>query len=117
MHTTLLFATNDARRTWKPNRTLTNFVGSCSSSTMVGSTWVAPVMKGGHVALLRVAAGATVDAGEDNGSRSRYSSLCETRLSFVSLAQGWMLADHGVLQSTTDGGRTWTTITHGHDRK
>jgi hypothetical protein len=116
MHTTVLFATNDGGRTWKQDRTVKNFVGLCNSSTMVDSTWIAPVKQSGHLALLHVGAGATVDAGEDNGSRSRYS-LCETRVSFVSLAQGWMLADHSVLQSTTDGGQTWTTITPGHYRK
>jgi len=110
--TTVLFATSDAGRTWKPNRTLKNFVGQCGSSTMAGSTWIAPVMKGGHLELLRVAAGATVDAGEENGSISRYS-LCETRLSFVSLAQGWM-TDSGTLRATVDGGRTWSTLTPGH---
>ena len=116
MHTTVLFATNDRGRTWKQDRTVNNFVGLCNSSTVVDSTWIAPVKQSGHISLLHVGAGATVDAGEDNGSRSRYS-LCETRLSFVSLAQGWMLSDHNVLQSTTDGGRTWTTITPGRNRK
>ena len=111
MHTTVLSATNDAGRTWKRDRTLTNFVGQCNSSTMVGSTWIAPVMKAGHLELVRVAAGATVDAGENNGSISRYS-LCSTILSFVSLTQGWM-TDNGTLRSTIDGGRTWTTLTPG----
>jgi len=112
MHTTVLFATDDAGRTWKPNRTLTNFVGQCGSSTMAGSTWIAPVMKGGHLELVRVAAGANIDAGEENGSISRYS-LCGTSLSFVSLTQGWM-TDNGTLRSTVDGGRTWSTLTPGH---
>ena len=117
MHTTVLFATNDAGRTWKPNRTLTNFVGQCNSSTMVGASWIAPVMKAGHIALVRVAAGSTVDAGAENGSISRYS-LCQTSLSFVSLTRGWMLlTDKGTLRSTVDGGRTWTTLTPGRNRR
>jgi hypothetical protein len=78
---------------------------------MVGSTWIAPVTKAGHLELLRVAAGSTVDAGEENGSISGYS-LCGTSLSFVSLTQGWM-TDNGTLRSTIDGGRTWTTLTPG----
>ena len=84
---------------------------------MVGASWIAPVMKAGHIALVRVAAGSTVDAGAENGSISRYS-LCQTSLSFVSLTRGWMLlADKGMLRSTTDGGRTWTTLTPGRNRR
>ncbi len=111
-HTTVLFATTDGGRTWKADRTLRNFAGSCNSSTVVDSVWLAPVQQHGHLVLLRVEAGATVDAGKDNGSNSDDSPLCGTRLSFVTPAQGWMLADN-VLSSTTDGGRTWTTITPG----
>jgi photosystem II stability/assembly factor-like uncharacterized protein len=113
MHTTVLFATSDGGRTWKQDRMLRNFAGSCNSSTVVDSIWIVPVKQSGDHALLRVAAGATVDAGKDNGSSSGYS-MCEARLSFVTPAQGWMLADQedkGALSSTIDGGRSWTTIT------
>ena len=116
-HTTVLFATTDGGRTWKEDRMLRNFAGLCNSSTVVDSVWIAPVKHGGHLVLLRVEAGATLDAGKDNGSNSQDSTLCDTRLSFVTPAQGWMLADHSVLQSTTDGGRTWTTLTPGRNRR
>ena len=116
-HTTVLFATTEGGRTWKEDRMLRNFAGLCNSSTVVDSVWIAPVKHGGHLVLLRVEAGATLDAGKDNGSNSQDYTLCDTRLSFVTPAQGWMLADHSVLQSTTDGGRTWTTITPGGNHK
>jgi photosystem II stability/assembly factor-like uncharacterized protein len=114
VHTTVLFATNDGGRTWKQDRTL---IGGCGASTMVGSTWVVPVMKAGHVELLRVAAGASVDARENNDSQSRDSS-CDASLSLISRTDGWMLfPDDGTLRSTIDGGRTWTTLTPGHARR
>jgi photosystem II stability/assembly factor-like uncharacterized protein len=114
--TTVLFATTDGGRTWKADRTLRNFAGSCNSSTVVDSVWLAPVKQRGHLVLLHIKAGATLDAGKDNGSNSDDSPLCGTRLSFVTPAQGWMVAD-GVLSSTIDGGRTWTTITPSSGRK
>jgi photosystem II stability/assembly factor-like uncharacterized protein len=116
MHTTVLFATKNGGRTWKQDRMIKNFVGLCHSSAIVDSILVAPIKQSNHTVLLRVGAGATVDAGEDNGSQSRYS-MCDTRLSFVTPAQGWMLTDNSVLHSTIDGGRSWTTITPGRDRK
>jgi len=73
-------------------------------------------MQNDQLKLLRVGAGETLDAGEDNGSEAGYS-ICDTSLSFVTPAQGWMLADDSVLSSTTDGGRTWTTITPGGGRR
>jgi photosystem II stability/assembly factor-like uncharacterized protein len=112
-HTTVLLATNDGGRTWKQNRELRNFLGSCNTSTVVDSIWLAPVKRNDHIALLHVEVGANVDAGEDNGSESRYSLCWSTKLSFISPAQGWMLTDamdKPTLQSTTDGGRTWKTI-------
>jgi len=109
MHTTVLFATVDGGRTWKSDRRIRNFLGSCNSSTVADSVWLAPIKRNGHLALLHVEAGADVDAGADNGSMSRYS-LCSTQLSFISSSQGWMLKDGSIIQFTADGGRTWKTI-------
>ena len=53
-------------------------------------------MQNDQLKLLRVGAGETLDAGEDNGSEAGYS-ICDTSLSFVTPAQGWMLADDSVL--------------------
>lgn len=106
--TTVLLATNDGGRTWKPNRQLTNFPGSCNAPTVVDSVWLVPVKRNGHIALLHIETGATVDAKEDN-----YPDCESSMLSFISPAQGWMLKnieDNATLQSTTDGGRTWQTI-------
>ena len=88
-HTTVLFATADGGRTWKADQTLRNFVGSCSSSTVVDSVCIAPsnsavILHSSSMLSLRV----TLDAGKDNGSDSQYSTLCGTRLSFVYSRRG-----------------------------
>jgi photosystem II stability/assembly factor-like uncharacterized protein len=116
MHTTVLFATNDDGRTWKLDRMIKNVDGQCNSSAITDSVWVAPVMSNGHVTLLHVGAGATIDAGRNNASISG-NSMCDTGLSLVTPTQGWMSDDSGELRSTTDGGQTWTTITPGRNRK
>jgi hypothetical protein len=111
--TTVLFATGDGGRTWKPDRMVTQEYDSreYGEPVVVDSAWLFVNVSDHHPAIKTIAKGEQINAnGEAATTVSRYTDA--GKLSFVSTAQGWVIVD-GELLSTTDGGATWTDITPG----
>ncbi len=112
-YTKVLFATNDSGQTWKPNRIVKNLGDSRTKyglSTVVGSNWIFVARSDVGLVLTNVGAGASIDASADAGAaKPRYCDI--DQLSFVTPTRGWVLVSGDELQSTTDGGATWTDIT------
>ena len=110
----VLFATVDSGLTWNPDRILKNLepgsVGETMQSAVTGSTWVTAAVLNHHPMLSTLGPGATIDANIPAGTRlSGYFQA--SQLSFATPTQGWVLTVYGKLQSTNDGGTTWTDIT------
>jgi photosystem II stability/assembly factor-like uncharacterized protein len=115
-HLTLgLLATSDGGRTWKPDRTVANLDETAryqyGSPTVVGSDWIFAAAGEHHPVLTKLSPGARIDASTDTAaSRPLYKAI--RHISFATPAQGWAIVS-GELQSTTDGGATWTEISPG----
>jgi photosystem II stability/assembly factor-like uncharacterized protein len=107
----VLFTTNDGGITWKPDRILTGLrehsTGSKVASVVADSAWITGTAPGKEMPHLRIlepganVADATMPAPEASGI---------LQMSFVSPRDGWILTSETALQSTNDGGATWTDI-------
>jgi photosystem II stability/assembly factor-like uncharacterized protein len=111
----VLFETLDGGRSWKPIRAITNldipgveasYTVAVADSTLIAATGSQDDKR---VTLSR--------GGPDGRADSDITSyiggqrgLTYLRLDFATAKQGWMVAN-GALLSTTDGGKTWTTVT------
>jgi len=104
----VLFATEDGGRTWKVDRVLANLApgtaGDQQFSTVVGPYWINSLtMDASQHKLMKILPGtATTDA--------TGASLGRCEVSFVDLYRGWRDCS-GDVDSTNDGGVTWTDIT------
>ncbi len=106
----VLFETTDGGLSWRLDRVLTNVKSDSPEnipSTVVGSTWIVAIGWGETPTVVtigsgvrRVAAAAAV--------APRYNHF--GNLDFATPAEGWALMQDGSLESTTDGGATWSTI-------
>jgi photosystem II stability/assembly factor-like uncharacterized protein len=117
IHALTLWATSDAGRTWKPDRSIENMDDDIWSKflafTVIGSDWIFAMSSDHRPVLTRIKQGARIDAKlKFAASASKYRQIgFRDDLSFVTPNQGWVV-DKGLL-STTDGGATWTDITPG----
>jgi photosystem II stability/assembly factor-like uncharacterized protein len=106
----VLFATVDGGHTWKPDRILTNLEetsqGQTIPSAVVESTWITAAVADHKPTLTEFGAGAGVRTAPFSGYFRGVGQL-----SFVTPKEGWIIVGDGDLQSTVDGGKTWTDIT------
>jgi photosystem II stability/assembly factor-like uncharacterized protein len=104
----VMFTTDDAGKTWKPDRSLLKLEetspGMTVPSTVVGSTLIAAIKSGAKVTLTIVGPGNDVKGIEMDGFRQ------PPTLSFADASHGWASTTNGLF-STTDGGVSWTEIT------
>ncbi|HEY6299946.1 MAG TPA: sialidase family protein [Candidatus Binatus sp.] len=112
---TVLFATGDSGRTWKPDRMVTNqddVSSKYSTSTVVDSDWIFAAVSDHRPVLTRLGVGRKIDASADAApDASHYKEALQ--VSFATPTQGWVIVGDGDLMSTADGGATWTTLTPG----
>ncbi len=111
----VLFATEDGGRTWKPDRMVKNLDDysreKFRTSAVLDSHWIFAALSNHKPMLIQLGAGDTIDGAADvNTGRSDYGA---DQISFVTPTQGWIIIGEGELQSTTDGGKTWTAISPG----
>jgi photosystem II stability/assembly factor-like uncharacterized protein len=106
----VLFATGDGGRTWKPDRILLNLApgiaGDHQFSTMAGSTWIhsfSTIRSEHRLMKLAPKSGTTDGANSDLNHHN-----CD--LSFITPDEGWMNCS-GNLSATIDGGATLRDIT------
>jgi photosystem II stability/assembly factor-like uncharacterized protein len=104
----VMFTTDDAGKTWKPDRVLLNLEetspGMTVPSTAVGSTLIAAIKSGAKVTLTIVGPGNDVKRIDMHGFRQ------PPTLSFADASHGWASTANGLF-STIDGGVSWTEIT------
>ncbi len=114
----VLFATDDAGRTWKSDRRLTNLDKLAPpihvSSTIVDDSWITCNATYPHNPTFTVIPTLTIITGgstvaSTSSTQPGYSGCGD--LSFVSLSRGWILPGGFLLKATSDGGATWTDIT------
>jgi photosystem II stability/assembly factor-like uncharacterized protein len=112
--TTVLFATSDGGRNWKPDRMVKGEynIDGYGSPTVVDSAWVWVGMRDLEPKLITVRAGERIDISADASTDILHHSAVG-QLSFATPTQGWVILGNRELLSTTDGGATWTTITPG----
>jgi photosystem II stability/assembly factor-like uncharacterized protein len=110
--TIVQFETEDAGRTWKPTRSLTNlFVSTDEDScpaVYAGSTLIAATRseEKKHDILSMVGPGGRKDI---DISSSVEGSFYGIQMDFHTPQQGWMIAGNE-LQATTDGGASWSNV-------
>jgi photosystem II stability/assembly factor-like uncharacterized protein len=112
---TVLFATVDGGRTWRPDRMVTNQEDGASkyeTSTVVHSAWIFAAVLDHRPILTSVGSGEKIDASADAAKGVSHFKVAR-QLSFATPTQGWVIDGNGDLLSTTDGGATWTTLTPG----
>jgi len=103
-----LFATTDAGKTWKEDRSLpiADHAFEVVPSTMAGPTWmIAPSDRG---LSLRVFEPGGVPA--TLGVSFAPTDSATLQLSFATKTRGWVLTSRGLF-ATTDGGASWENIT------
>lgn len=120
----VLFATADGGRTWKPDRMVKNLdLNDLNSSrryaqsALIGSEWLFATEMDHHPIVVRVGAGAMINAAtEATITGPQYSEVW--KMSFVNSTEGWVIGGgnvgaSGPLLSTADGGAAWTDISPG----
>ena len=113
---TVLFATEDGGRTWRPDRIMKNLNDSSRekyrTSAVVDSHWIFAAVSNHKPMLIQLGAGDRIDASADGTTgRSGYGGA--DQISFATPTQGWVIVGDGDLLSTSDGGATWGTLLPG----
>jgi probable HAF family extracellular repeat protein len=108
----VLFSTDDAGKTWKPDRVLAGLGRQPTGVTIAADLFepvlvAVPISDGKHLDIVAV----------NPGGKSSRTSADVVRgddmafeLSFVGAARGWVRTQRGNLLSTSDGGTTWQAI-------
>ncbi len=114
-----LFATNDAGRTWKVDRSIKNVrdqgLLEPSSAGVTDSAWLFVAVSEHLPRLTKVDHGEAIDASAQATRSASYHRA--SALSFASPSQGWVIVGDGQLLSTKDGGASWIDITPGPKQK
>ena len=105
----VLFATADGGQNWEPKKIVTglgqSWVGELFPSTLADSTLI--IALGGRTQLTFLRAGPATQSTWTTGT----FGAPVLGLDFVNGSRGWALLTDGHLQSTSDGGATWVSIT------
>jgi hypothetical protein len=106
----VLFATEDGGRSWKTDRMLLNLAEingvMPSAMSIADSTWVTANVESTGPKLTTLAKASRMNA---NGWRYTTAS----KISFAAKDEGWIIVWPNQLESTVNGGATWTNITPG----
>ncbi|MFZ0730997.1 MAG: glycoside hydrolase domain-containing protein [Candidatus Sulfotelmatobacter sp.] len=110
--TLVLFSTSDGGKTWKENTRIKGLPDNYGP----GTTYPAAVTPSGLVTAEISGTNMTLSSVSDGNPAARQQSHMPksasnaTRLSFIDLERGWVLADYWLF-STADGGHNWINVT------